>query len=243
MIRDRLPIFLDIETIPGQDEFVREELLAEAETAKASVKAPSNYKDPDAIEKYLSTKYKEIDDEVDDKWRKTSFDGGLGQIACISVAFGNDVPINLYHEDWKNKESDVLKSFYELVNAAIKNEGGRRPLFVGHNVAEFDLRFMYQRSIMLGIKPPVVMPYNVKPWDDAIFDTMTAWSGFKKTVKLDKLCRIFGIAQKGAEIGEEIDGSQVWDYVQRGEIAKVALYCGGDVERCRGVYKRLTFSE
>lgn len=243
MIRDRLPIFLDIETIPGQDEFVKEELLAEAEAAKAAVKAPSNYKDPDAIEKYLTTKYKEIDDEVEDKWRKTSFDGGLGQIACISVAFGDEPPLNLYHEDWRTQEASVLKGFYELVIAKVSEQHGRRPLFVGHNVAEFDLRFMYQRSIMLGIKPPTVMPYNVKPWDDAIFDTMTAWSGFKKTVKLDKLCRIFGIAQKGAEIGEEIDGSQVWDYVQRGEIAKVALYCGGDVERCRGVYKRLTFTE
>lgn len=241
MIRDRLPIYLDIETIPGQQEFVKEELLAEAEETKSTLKAPANYKDPEAIEKYLSTKFKEIDAEVDDKWRKTSFDGGLGQIACISVAFGDEAPINIYEEDWKNKEADVLARFYMHVISATKKEVGRRPVFVGHNVANFDLRFLYQRSIMLGVKPPSVMPYNVKPWDDAIFDTMTAWAGFNKTVKLDKLCRIFGIAQKGAEIGEEIDGSQVWDYVQRGEIAKVALYCGGDVERCRGVYKRLNF--
>ena len=117
----------------------------------------------------------------------------------------------------------------------------RRPVFVGHNLVGFDLRFLFQRSVMLGIRPPIWMPVNPKPWDESVFDTMTAWSGFGNRVSLDKLCRAFGIAAKGSEIGEEIDGSMVWNFVQAGRIADVAKYCAGDIERTREIHKRLTF--
>jgi hypothetical protein len=116
-------------------------------------------------------------------------------------------------------------------------------VFIGHNIVGFDLRFLFQRSVMLGIKPPLVFPFKAKPWDDIVFDTMTAWAGVGNRFSLSKLCKVFGLDAKGTEIGDEIDGSKVWDFVKGGRIDDVAKYCGGDVERTRAIHKRLTFSE
>jgi predicted PolB exonuclease-like 3'-5' exonuclease len=70
---------------------------------------------------------------------------------------------------------------------------------------------------------------------------MTDWAGVGNRVSLAKLCKVFDLDAKGTEIGDEIDGSKVWDFVKNGRIADVAKYCGGDVERTRAIYKRLTF--
>lgn len=71
---------------------------------------------------------------------------------------------------------------------------------------------------------------------------MTAWAGIGNRISLDKLCRVMGIPTKGSEIGDEIDGSKVWDFVQAGRIADVATYCCGDVERVREIHRRMTFA-
>ena len=72
---------------------------------------------------------------------------------------------------------------------------------------------------------------------------MIDWAGVGNRVSLAKLCKVFGLDAKGSEIGEEIDGSKVWDFVKDGRIEDVARYCEGDVERTRQVYKRLNFIE
>ena len=134
-----------------------------------------------------------------------------------------------------------MQAFYWILNAAYKPNDQMRPTFIGHNIIGFDLRFIHQRSVMLGIKPPSFIPFKAKPWDTTVFDTMTEWAGVGNRVSLAKLCKVFGLDAKGSEIGEEIDGSKVWDFVQAGRIADVAKYCKGDVDRTRKIYKRLNF--
>ena len=50
-------IYLDIETIPGQQPAVREALAADAAIEKAAVRAPSNYKDETKIAEYIAAKH------------------------------------------------------------------------------------------------------------------------------------------------------------------------------------------
>ena len=235
------PLYLDIETIPGQSPDVIAQLQADAAEEKSKIKAPGNYKDEAKIAEYVSQKSAEIDAAVDDRWRKTSFDGALGQIVAASIAIGNDAPVNIWREDWQSAEEHILRELFAVISGSFDRSRDIRPVFVGHNIVAFDLRFIFQRSIMLGIKPPQVIPFNARPWDNHIFDTMTAWAGFGNRVSLDKLCRVFGIPTKGAEIGDEIDGSKVWDFVQAGRVADVATYCGGDVDRVREIHRRMTF--
>jgi hypothetical protein len=236
------PIYLDIETIPGQHPNVLAALKAEADDEKKAIKAPANYKDEDKIAEYVMAKQAEIDTAVDARWRKTSFDGALGQVCAVSVAIGYEAPINIYKDEWETAEPYILGELYRVIADAYSPNCDMRPVFVGHNVVAFDLRFIFQRSVLLGVKPHPIIPFTARPWDAHVFDTMTQWAGVGNRVSLDKLCRVFGIPTKGTEIGDEIDGSKVWDFVKAGRIKDVALYCGGDVERVREIHRRMTFA-
>lgn len=242
-------LYLDIETIPGQGAEVIELFKADAEQEKAEAKAPANYKDEAKIAEFIAAKHAEIDAGIEERWRKTSFDGALGHVAVIGYAINDQAPVTIYRDDFGTleAESHILSTFFAAITEASTRAlaGGTRsataPTFIGHNVLDFDLRFLFQRAVMLGIRPPACIPFDAKPWDKTVFDTMTAWAGTRNRVSQDKLCRAFGIAGKGAEIGEEIDGSMVWDFVKAGRIADVAKYCAGDVERVRAIHRRLTF--
>lgn len=235
-------VYIDIETIPGQHPSVRAALQLEADDEKAKIKAPANYKDADKIAEYIMAKQSEIDADVEARWRKTSFDGALGQICAVSVAINDEAPINIYRDEWATAEADILAELNRVIEDAYKPHRDMRPVFIGHNVVAFDLRFIFQRSVLLGVKPHPGIPFAARPWDDHVFDTMVQWAGVGNRVSLDKLCRVFGIPTKGTEIGDEIDGSKVWDFVKAGRIADVATYCGGDVDRVREIHRRMTFA-
>jgi predicted PolB exonuclease-like 3'-5' exonuclease len=236
-------IYFDIETIPAQKESDIAYLREESDREIAAIKAPSNYKDEAKIAEYIAAKRVEVEASFDDRYRKTSFDGAMGQVVCISYAIDDGEPVNLYSSNWEKGEPEVIKSFYDCVKMSYNPSSQQRPVFIGHNIINFDLRFLFQRSVMLGIKPPLIVPFKAKPWDENVFDTMTAWAGVGNRVSLAKLCSVFGLDAKGTEIGDEIDGSKVWDFVKSGRIEDVAKYCGGDVARTRAIHKRLTFSE
>jgi hypothetical protein len=234
-------IFIDIETVPAQDPEAIKMLRAEADEEKLLIKAPSNYKDEAKIKEYILAKQIEIDTAFEERYRKTSFDGAYGQIACIGYAIDDEPAKSVWSAGWNQMEGDVLAAFYRILNDRINSNSQMRPTFIGHNLIGFDLRFIHQRSVMLGIKPPSFIPFKAKPWDTTVFDTMIDWAGVGNRVSLAKLCKVFGLDAKGSEIGEEIDGSKVWDFVKDGRIEDVATYCEGDVERTRQVYKRLNF--
>lgn len=236
-------IFIDIETVPAQDPDAIIMLRAEADEEKLLIKAPSNYKDEAKIKEYILAKQIEIDTAFEERYRKTSFDGAYGQIACIGYAIDDEPAKSVWSAGWNQMEGDVLAAFYRILNDRINSNSQMRPTFIGHNLIGFDLRFIHQRSVMLGVKPPSFIPFKAKPWDTVVFDTMLDWAGVGNRVSLAKLCKVFGLDAKGSEIGEEIDGSKVWDFVKDGRIADVAKYCEGDVERTRRVYKRLNFIE
>ena len=226
-------IYLDIETCPAQDPAVKADFLA-------SVKAPGQYKKPESIAEWMK---ENAEAEADSAWRKTSFDGALGHICVIGLAFDDGHPVALHSPEWLKDEAFILESFFTQIDARIAQQPNVRPVFVGHNVIDFDLRFIFQRAVMLGVRPSRHVPFSAKPWDDGVFDTMVRWAGTKDRVKLDKLAKAMGLQLKGSEIGEEIDGSKVWDFVRDGRIADVAKYCCGDIERTRGIHKRMTFAQ
>jgi len=211
-------LYLDIETIPTQDPEAGDKLVADA-------KPPANYKTDEAIAKWRDGKREEL-------IAKTSFDGGRGHVCAISWAF-DDGPIeSLLVRGQMGKpfnEREVLAAFFASLDPY------HSVTIVGHYVGGFDIKFLTQRAICLGVRlPPVnVWPRDVKPWGKEIFDTMTAWAGARDTIGLDALCDILGIPGKGDFSGADVAGA--W---ARGEYQRISDYCAEDVERVRAVHKR-----
>lgn len=209
-------IYLDIETVPSSESWVREYV-------SASVTHPGQMKKPETIAKWeAEDKPQAVDDAMD----KCAFDGAMNQIVCIGVAI-EDEPVHTF----VGEEKKLVSEAFSFIG-----QPGFYAKFVGHNLIGFDLRVLRQRGIVLGLKPPASIPFNAKPWDDArCYDTMVQWDG-KNSTKLDKIAKAFGIPGKGST-----DGSQVHQMWKDGKINEIAQYCASDVELTRQVYRKMNY--
>ncbi len=213
-------VTFDIETIPVQDQ-------STIDLISKGIKAPGNIKLADSIAKWeLENKQTAIDEAV----AKTSFDGAYGQICCIGWCI-DDGEI----QSRIGGEKEIIESFFSHLNTSNPRE--LDCTFVGHNVSAFDLRFLFQRAIILGVKPPAFIPMNTKSWDNRVFDTMTYFAGYGERISLDKLSKALGLEGKAG-----VTGADVWPMYKAGKTKEIAEYCKHDVELTRNVYKKLTFT-
>lgn len=251
-----MDLFIDIETIPAQrpdilahmEQSMWESVEAEKQALAAAlegIKAPANYKDEAKIADYIAERRKSLLAEFDaklaafdvklaEKIAGTGLDGAFGQVFCIGWAWDDgDVRTVLCDALDGKTEAIVLSEFFEDMPTGL-----RQVRVIGHNVANFDLRFLKQRAMVLGVKPPLSLPFDAKPWDETIFDTMVQFAGVGKTIGLDRLALALGIPGKAG-----LSGADVWPMVQEGHYEEVADYCVRDVELTRAVFRRMTFAE
>lgn len=216
---------MDIETLPASEE-CREALRTLYEKKKAKKGKKDEINDATDFEQYLLG---------------TSFDGSFGRILCIAYAIDDD-PVECLNgaED----EAGMLKAFWEIVESISTPSGNGQWAdygiqFIGHNVMDFDLRFIYQRSIINKVKPPFELSF-VRYRSYPIYDTMREWTKWSMgTIGLEHIALALGIPTPK----DGIDGSQVFDFYKAGKVKEICEYCKRDVEATRAVYKRMTFSE
>jgi predicted PolB exonuclease-like 3'-5' exonuclease len=137
-----------------------------------------------------------------------------------------NAPVQILHGD----ERAMLHEFWRLA--------ANTHLFVGHNVLDFDLRFIWQRSIIHQIKPTRDISF-ARHHSEPIYDTMQEWSKWgREHISLAALSRALDIPSPK----EKLDGAKVYPYYREGRLAEICDYCKRDVESVRAVYHRLTFS-
>lgn len=216
-----LDIFVDIETIPTQSPEYKAKV-------REGIKPPGNIKKPESVAAWLA---ENADTATDEVISKTSFDPAAGHICCIGFAFGTG-KVQYYEARSTADEAPMLDSFFQNVKAEC-NIGMAR--WIGHYISGFDLRFLINRAIVLGVQlpPSIILPRDSKPWGDQVFDTMAAWAGAKGTISQDNLARALGLPGKG-----DFDGSMVAKAWANGEYARIATYCMSDVETVRNIYRR-----
>ena len=218
-------LYLDLETIPNQKPGALQNMLD-------NIKPPKSYKKPESIQKWLED---EGPAAAVEEWKKTALEGIAGSIVSIAWAFDN-FPVQ---GELNLDERLVLQTFFDAVYDKQKiGEGEHQNItWIGHNLIDFDLRFLYQRAAILGIKPVFLIPTEARH-GSTVYDTMKAWAGWKGYVKQDDL-----YAALGGEPYEndDMDGSQVWDYIQAGRYDEVLEYNKRDVEKLRHNYKKLTW--
>lgn len=168
------------------------------------------------------------DKTLDEFIAQTTFDGAFGRILCLSYAINDGEVVCLSGE-----EKDILEKFWKVARDV--------NLFVGHNILEFDLKFIWQRSVILGVKPSRDLSF-AKYRQEPIFDIMQEWTKwtYRGGVSLDSLAQALGLesSKKG-----DIDGSKVFEYYKKGKVSEIYQYCNRDVAVTREIYKKLTFQE
>ena len=161
--------------------------------------------------------------------KKLSLSAATAKIICLCYAIEPSL-INSV-EVLQGEETEIIKNFWKL--AADCN------LFVGHNILDFDLRFIYQRSVIHQIKPSRDIPFT-RFRNAPIYDTMQEWSKWgREHMSLDSLSKALGIPSPK----ENLDGSKVYPYYRAGKLPEIIEYCKRDVDSVRQVYRRLTFTK
>ncbi|MCX6816722.1 MAG: ribonuclease H-like domain-containing protein [Candidatus Beckwithbacteria bacterium] len=156
----------------------------------------------------------------------TGLDGSYGRIACISYAV-NDEAVKTLSGD----EKKMLTDFWAIAKNA--------DLFIGFNLMDFDLRFIYQRSVILGVKPSKDLNF-ARYRNFPIFDIMCEWSkwNLQSKISLHALSKVLGIPSPKEG---EIEGKDVAKAYQAGRIKEICEYCEKDVETTRKIYKKMIF--
>jgi len=226
-------IFLDIETLPTNNKSAISAIYDR-------IKVPSNYSRQESIDKWM---LENRENEFQKLFRKTALDGLYGRILSIAWAM-DDGNVNCLESGQEGGEKELLEHFFLRLDDNRDKYGNftRIAKWVGHRVIDFDLRFIWQRCVINGVKPLVEIPINARPWDDNIFDTKLAWSGnssqYQGKSSLDALCLGMDMDGKG-----DIDGSKVYDYWLDGRIDEIVEYNKQDVEKTRALYKKMNFME
>jgi len=247
--------FLDIETIPGQscfDSFIteaRENFKAPSDLSKTKACSDLGLTGNDA--KYISKadailKWEEqfaqekAPEVAEQEWRKTSFNGAIGELVSIAWAVEDDEVQSINRQSDFNggelllsSETEMLEDFYSQLKKRLNK---RKPFFIGQFIGGFDLQFLFHRSVILGVRPPFDLPFNGRH-NQNFYDTQIAWAGYKGRMSQDNICKALGIEGKPGDI----DGSKVWDFVKAGDIKRVAEYNRDDVKKNREIYKRINF--
>lgn len=223
----RRTIFVDIETLPAVN--------PAATDLKAAHSAPTSIARPDPP----------TDPMKDDAQLKTSLNGDFGRILCIGNVdetqvggiergvIGWDADQKTFHCD----EHLMLTEFWLRMKTFRPNVDR----IVGHNIFDFDLKFILKRSVIHGVRPTVDLSF-ARYRNQPIFDTMCEWErwSYGPKASLDTLAKALGL-ESSKQGG--INGSQIYYLYQAGEHQAIHDYCLRDVELTRAIYKRMVFED
>jgi len=246
-------IYIDIETLRSSEEH-RLQIL---EDVKSNFKAPSNLSKGQAAIDLGLTDAKEIKfiskddmiarwekelaasksgDVAKSIWEKTSFNPDVASIACICVNADSIFERIVFHISETVTEKEMLTKFHEFINAMCSNQGViiHKPNFIGHNLAKFDLPFIWKRSVINDVKTCSGVKWNDARHGYNCYDTMTAWAGYGNRISADNLAKLLGVEGKT----EGMDGSLVYDTWQT-DPQKVIDYCHDDVAMVKRIHERL----
>lgn len=224
-------IYIDIETIPTS----RADIQARA---AEKVAPPGNIKKPESISEWWKT---EGDAAKQDAIAKTALDGTWGEIICIGFAV-NDGDVEVVGRALT--EADCINTWMLKLQSQARHTVRSGDIWdqsanwIGHNVQDFDLRFLWQRSRILGVQLPFKLPlgkpsYSRGPY---LYDTMKEWSGWGNRIKQTDLELAFGI--------ERVDplttgGAEVFKAYREGRLDDIKAHCRQDIENLRAIHKRM----
>lgn len=170
-------------------------------------------------------------------WEKTSFNPDVAPIACICISY-KDVDGTTLKDVFVDNfvsEKSLLTDFHNTINEICSRNGTEvfKPNFIGHNLAKFDMPFIWKRSVINNVKTCQGVKWNDAKHGYNCYDTMIAWAGYGNRISADNLSKLLGIQGKS-----DMDGSLVYDTWQA-DPQKVIDYCHDDVAMVKAIHERL----
>jgi len=158
-----------------------------------------------------------------------ALDALTGRIVCIGMLIDDGqivTEITLADED----ERRLITEFWRTIAPS--------DVLVGHNILDFDLRFLRQRSWILGIEPSRKVDTR-KYYSGDVVDTLQLWTnwGNKKGATLDALGVALGC---GGKTGSGANVAKMW---AEQNLDAIKAYCRQDVRVAYQIFCRLTYRE
>ncbi len=183
--------------------------------------------------------------ETEEEYRKSACDANLGRILCIGYSEQNEFGAITKHgcfgwreetEDFESNESIILAEFWDF----LRGFNTSSDLIIGHNIMDFDLPFIVQRSIINSVRPTIDFyfgKYRIQP----IFDTMRVWDCWKwgGSTSLAKLA--YALHLENPKAGG-IDGSNLYEAFTEGRFEEIYKYCMRDVKVTRNAWRKMNFT-
>lgn len=152
------------------------------------------------------------------------------KIVCIGYAINNE-ETKIFSGD----EKEILQKFWESAK--------EMDLFVGFGVFDYDLKLIWQRSIVHSVKPTQNIEF-AKKTSKPIYDIAYEWSkwtgGIGSKISLDNLAKLLGLPSP--KVGD-VNGRTVAKAFNDGRHAEIYEYCKRDVQVTRDIYKRMIFEK
>jgi len=220
--------FIDIETLPP---FPREEFIEnlKQDINLGLITLPTRKKVQASIDA-------EINERINDYrylerlWESLSFDPNFGEIFCIVIKEVDEDPI-LFRE---NNEIETLKKFQDYFLES-KNPSLE---FVGYNIKNFDLPFLYKRLLIRFCKVPFfpLPPYR---YNRSLIDLCEMWDCHQQKIKISNSQKNVTSLLK-VDTPNPITGAEVLSRYLNEDYKAIEDHCIADVNETEALYKRLT---
>ncbi|WP_378180500.1 3'-5' exonuclease [Aquimarina sp. SS2-1] len=217
-------LFLDIETVPEQENF--DNLTDEM--------------------KYLwadKTKYQRKEEfSPEEFYDRAGIWAEFGKIVCISVGYFTfkGETRSFRTTSFFGEEKQLLIDFKNLLETHFNQP---HHLLCAHNGKEFDFPYIARRMIIHNISLPFKLNlFGKKPWEVPHLDTLDLWKfgDYKHYTSLKLLTNILGIPSPK----DDIDGSQVRQvYYEEKDIDRIVIYCEKDTVAVAQILLRLRQEE
>ena len=152
----------------------------------------------------------------------------FAKIICISVGYlfveknENHFRIKSFYGD---DEKQIITDFNKLLNSQFSK---KQHQLCAHNGKEFDFPFIARRTLINGLKLPVLLDIaGKKPWEVNHLDTMELWKfgDYKHYTSIELLAALFNIPTPK----DDIDRSQVAGvYWNEKDLERIKKYCQKD---------------
>lgn len=213
-------LFLDIETVPQQENFYELD-----DTTRLLWESKSHYQ-------------RKNDFTAEEFYDRAGIWAEFGMIVCISVGhfvIKGDVRsfrVTSFH----GEEVKILKDFKTLLETHFNKP---HHLLCAHNGKEFDFPYIARRMIINRIDIPFKLDlFGKKPWEVPHLDTLELWKfgDYKTYTSLKLMAHVLGIPSPK----DDIDGSQVHSvFYEEKDIDRIVVYCEKDTVTVAQILLRL----